>query len=79
MRKKSEKLFRELQRRFAENLTRLRAAQGLTQEQLGQRTGLHWRHLQKMEAGESNVTMVTMARLADGLGVDARDLMAGAR
>lgn len=66
----SEKLFRELQKRVAANLARIRAQKGLTFEALGASAGLHWRHIQKIEAGESNLTLVTMARLAAGLGVD---------
>jgi len=78
MKKKSEKVFHELRRRVGKNLCRLRAARGLTQLALAEAAGLHWRHLQKIEAGESNATLVTMARLADGLRVDALELMAAA-
>lgn len=31
-------------------------------------------HLQKIEAGKLNVTLVTLVRIADGLGVSVRDL-----
>ena len=78
MKRKSEKIFHELRRRVGENLYRLRTARGLTQLELAEAAGLHWRHLQKIEAGESNATLVTMARLADGLRVDALELMAAA-
>ena len=77
--KKSKKMFHELRRRLGENLCRVRAARGLTQMELADASGLHWRHVQKIEAGESNVTLVTMARLADGLQVDAMTLMAAAQ
>ena len=72
---KKEKVFQELRRRIALNLARLRSARGLTFEELGRRAGLHWRHLQKIEACDSNITLVTLARLADGLSVDAFELM----
>jgi transcriptional regulator with XRE-family HTH domain len=75
VKKKSDKVFQDLRQRVARNLARLRAEQGLTFEALGAGTGLHWRHLQKIEAGESNVTLVTIARLAKGLEVDAHELM----
>ena len=73
--RRSEQVFLDLRKRVARNLARLRAEQGLTFEQLGQCSGLHLRHLQKIEAGESNVTLMTLARLADGLGVDGLELM----
>jgi transcriptional regulator with XRE-family HTH domain len=75
MKKKSEKIYQVLRRRMSSNLARLRAAQGLTQTGLADMTGLHFRHVQKIEAGESNVTLLTMARLASGLGVDPRELI----
>ena len=75
MKKKSEKAFQALRRRVAVNLARLRAEQWLSFEALSARTVLHLRHLQKIEAGESNVTLVTIARLSDGLEVDAHELM----
>ena len=75
MKKKSEKLLHELKRRISRNVARLRAAGGLTFESLGKRAGLHPRHVQKIEAGEFNATLETMARLAEGLDVDAFDLM----
>jgi XRE family transcriptional regulator, regulator of sulfur utilization len=75
MKKKSEKVFQDLHRRVARNLARLRAEQGLTFEALAACTGLHLRHLQKIEAGESNVTLDTIAHLAKGLDVDAHELM----
>src|SRR5262249_10581535 len=77
MKKKSEKVYQDLRRRVAKSLARLRIAQGLSQMGLSDLTGLHWRHLQKIEAGDSNVTLITMARLASGLGVDPRELIDG--
>jgi transcriptional regulator with XRE-family HTH domain len=78
MRKKSEKIYQDLRRRVSLNLSRLRAAQRLTLMQLGEAAGLHFRHLQKIEAGDTNVTLNTIARLASGLGVDPWELVAAA-
>src|SRR5262249_21191620 len=75
MKRKSEKIFEDLRKRVSGNLARLRTAQGISQMGLADLAGLHWRHLQKIEAGDSNVTLVTMARLASGLGVDPRELL----
>lgn len=47
--------------------TRLR--QRLTLEQASERMGLDLKHLQKIEAGQLNATLGTLARIARGLGV----------
>ena len=33
-----------------------------------------WRHLQKIEAGEINITLLTLFRFANAYGFDAEDL-----
>jgi len=72
---KSERIYRELKKRLARNVARERHAQGLTCEELGRRSGLHWRHIQKVEAGDANITLLTIARLAQGLDVDVGGLV----
>lgn len=79
MKTKSERVFGELRRYVAVNVGRLRAEQGLTFATLAGSAGLHWRHVQKIEAGDSNVTLVTIARLAQGLDVDPLTLMSKPR
>ena len=64
----------QLQQTLATNLRRLRESRGLTQEQTAEAIGIAWRHLQKLEAGEVNVTIRTLARICDGLGVDVPTL-----
>lgn len=41
-----------------------------------ERGHIHWRHVQKVEAGEANITLHTLALLAGALGVEPRDLLA---
>jgi transcriptional regulator with XRE-family HTH domain len=79
VRRVCDKIARVLIGRVAENTKRLRAEQGLTLKALGRRAGLHWRHVQKIEAEESNLTLVTLARLARGLSVDGAELLAKPR
>ena len=54
---------------------RLRGEAGLTQEQLAGRARLASRHLQKIEAGEVNLTLATLERLAQALQVNAASLL----
>jgi transcriptional regulator with XRE-family HTH domain len=67
---------RRLQLRLSRNLRTARAARGLTQEGLAGVTGMAVRHLQKVEAGEVNLTLQSLAVLATALDVDAADLLA---
>lgn len=66
---------RQLQRRLAVNIRLLRRARNLSQEELSSATGLAVRHLQKVEAGEVNVTLRTLVSLAGALDVDPQDLL----
>ena len=78
MKKEREEVVADLRSRVSLNVSKFRAAQRLTLVQLGAGAGLHWRHIQKIEAGEGNVTLVTIARLARGLKVDPYELVATA-
>jgi len=53
----------------------LRRDQGLTQEELADRAALNPRHVQKVEAGELNVTISTLSALALALGVTITHLI----
>ncbi len=65
-----------LQNRLAANLRRIRNRQGLTQEEAAHQIGISTRLLQRIEGAETNVTLVTISRVAVGLGVDAAQLLA---
>ena len=57
--------------------TRVRACrvhQGLTQEQVGARTGLHWSFVGQVERGQVNISLRNMVRLAQGLGINLAQL-----
>ncbi len=56
------------------HLRALREDLGLTLEQLAERAAVAPKHAQKIEAGRINVTLVTLVRLADGLGTSVRNL-----
>lgn len=50
-------------------LCRARADEGLTQEQLAERTGIRQSEISKIENGERNPSIKLLQRLADGLGM----------
>lgn len=61
--------------RFAQNIRERRVALEQTQEAIAEAAGLSPRHYQKLEAGELNMTLATMCRVADALGVKLRELL----
>lgn len=65
-----------LRRRIATNVRRLRKEQELSVITAAESVGVHWRLWQKIEAGDANLTLWTLVRVADALDVDPRDLLA---
>jgi len=65
-----------LRRRIATNVRRLRSEQKLSAIAAAESVGLHWRSWQKVEAGDSNITLATLVRVAEALDVDPRELLA---
>ncbi len=71
---------REIQRQlsiFGANVRRERMARGVTQEKLAESVDLNIRTLQKIEAGQTNILMTTVARLQGALACPWEDLMRG--
>lgn len=59
-------------------LRNARIAAGLTQQQLANLVGIHYRLIQRIELGESeagNMTAKNLLAIADALGVDIRTLI----
>lgn len=50
-------------------LRALRKVRGWTLDKAAEQTGVDWRHIQMVEAGQTNVTLLTLVRLAEGFGV----------
>jgi transcriptional regulator with XRE-family HTH domain len=59
----------------ARNVRRLRQERGYSQGELARRAGLSKQTLSGIEAGDANPTVVTLAAVADGLGVPAARLL----
>lgn len=65
----------ELQRIVGRNMRRHRIEQGYSQEAFADRMGVHRTYFSSVERGERNLTLRTLEKIADFLGVDPRDLL----
>ena len=65
-------------RAFGQAIRELRTRSGLTQEQLGYRTGLDQTYLSGIERGRRNPTVLVIWRLANGLETPLNDLLRAA-
>jgi transcriptional regulator with XRE-family HTH domain len=65
----------DMRKLVGRNAARLRAAAGLTQEQLAVRSGLSQQYLSDLERGKLNPTVVTLYELAEALGVSHVELV----
>jgi DNA-binding Xre family transcriptional regulator len=64
-----------VRQRLSINVRTMRNAAALTLKKASERAEMHWRHWQKIEAGEVNVTLQTLVRLGDALDIDPADLL----
>lgn len=58
-----------MRRVVGENVRRARAAAGLSQEELAERSGFSQQYLSGLERGKRNPTIVTLYEIAKALGV----------
>jgi transcriptional regulator with XRE-family HTH domain len=61
--------------RFGAAVRQYRQARGFTQHDLAAHTGLHYSYIGDVERGNRNVTLQTLLRLAQGLGVRPAQLL----
>ena len=69
----------DLQRSLGRRIRELRSKHGWTQEQFAEFCGLHRTYLGHVERGEKNVSLSTVSRLANALGVRIPALFGNAR
>jgi transcriptional regulator with XRE-family HTH domain len=60
---------------FGRKVRQIRQTNGLSQEDLAQRAGLHPTHISLIETGKRTVRLSTIRRLAMGLAVNPAELM----
>lgn len=65
----------ELQRAVGRNLQRHRRSQGLSQEDFAEMLGFHRTYLGGVERGERNLTLRSVERIAERMGVAPLDLL----
>jgi transcriptional regulator with XRE-family HTH domain len=65
----------DLQRAVGRNLRAHRRALGLSQENFAERLGVHRTYMGGLERGERNLTLKSLERLADCMGVDPRAML----
>ena len=63
-----------LQMSLAEAVRKRRLQKGLTQESAAQAMEMSTRHFQKLEAGQLNITLRTLARVAKALDMELSEL-----
>lgn len=64
-----------LSERIGSNIRRRRKELGLTQEQVGEKAGLDWTTIGAAERGVRNLSVESLLKVADALGVTAGDLV----
>jgi len=65
----------DLQRLLGRNLRNHRKEQKLSQEQFADLLGVHRTYMGGIERGERNLTLKSVERLAESLGVDPAELL----
>ena len=65
----------ELQRTVGRNLRAYRQARGLSQEAFADVVGVHRTYMGGLERGERNLTLKSVERIAERIGVEALELL----
>lgn len=65
----------DMRKLVGSNVERLRRAQGMTQEQLAERSGFSQQYISGLENGRRNPTVVTLYEIAEALGSTPVELL----
>jgi transcriptional regulator with XRE-family HTH domain len=74
---RSKPALNETTRVFGERVRNRRVELGLSQEAAAVRCGIHWTQLGKVERGQRSLRLETIVKIADGLDIDAGELISG--
>lgn len=61
--------------RLGQVIRNRRTEAGLSQEQLAERSGLHWTYVSQVERGRRNISVDALVRIGEGLGVPGWELL----
>lgn len=70
-----DKDLRVLLKAFSRSVRELREKQGISQEELADRSGLHRTYISNLERAEVNVSLKNIKKLAHGLGISMTSLV----
>ena len=65
---------KEYLERFAQRVRVLREEQGISQEKLAERAGLHRTYIGMVERLERSPSLICIYKIANGLGIDVKEL-----
>jgi transcriptional regulator with XRE-family HTH domain len=65
----------DIRQAFGDNLRKIRKEKGLTQEELAFQCELDRSYISLVERGKLSISIVTMKKMADVLGIKVRDLI----
>lgn len=65
----------DIRKKFGDRVRELRTAQGLSQEVLAQKAGLHRTYIGGIERGERNISLENILKIASALSVSISSIM----
>mgnify|MGYP001618616664 CR=1 FL=1 len=65
----------DIREKFGVHMRKIRQSQGLTQEKLAERAGMHFTYIGQIERGLRNPSLVNLQKLARALKVKAGELL----
>ena len=64
----------DIRKEFGINLKKIRLENGLTQEQLADKAGMHFTYIGQIERGIRNPSLINLHKLAKALNIDSKKL-----
>lgn len=66
---------KDVRKEFGKNLRKIREEQGLTQEDLADKAGMHFTYIGQIERGLRNPSLVNIHKLVKALGVNSEYIL----
>jgi transcriptional regulator with XRE-family HTH domain len=64
----------ELLRKVGDRVREIRKSKGISQEELGDRSSLHYTYIGKVERGEKNITLESLVKITKALEISLEEL-----